>query len=127
MTLSEKDEHIIGIELKLEQALGRFADIEESDCQVFNSELVRYANDMLSHLDIPARASLTLLSGEKLAVNSYQVFIDGQKCRLPVPSTSSPGITAHELARSVAKGLCLNRELFITRQLAKKNKGELGI
>ncbi len=122
MTLSEKDEHIIGIELKLDQALGRFADIEESDCQVFNSELVRYANDMLSHLDIPARASLTLLSGEKLAVNSYQVFIDGQKCRLPVPSTSSPGITAHELARSVAKGLCLNRELFITRQLAKKIK-----
>ncbi|MFX0197420.1 MAG: SycD/LcrH family type III secretion system chaperone [Candidatus Hodarchaeota archaeon] len=107
----------------LDPFLKCFADPKGKEGQGFASYLLRYLNDLVADLTIPAKISLYVRLAETkngFAVNSYQVVINDSKCRLPLPTIVAQDVQAQELAGSVARVIHQNRELIVTVPLSKK-------
>jgi flagellar biosynthesis component FlhA len=109
----------------LDPTLKHFEISDGNDGLAFNRYLLQYLNDIVLHLAIPAEISLIARLDEdnsRFNVNSYQVFINGRKCRIPISRyiTMAQDITAVELAKSIARVFCQNRELCLTIPLSEK-------
>jgi hypothetical protein len=103
--------------------LVRFATLEETEGAVFKNYLLQYIQELLTALAIPTDISLVIRGNEdeqKFAWSSYRVMINGQRCRLPLPTIMPQNVTALELARSVARVVYWNRSLCMTSALAEK-------
>lgn len=122
--MEKKREHqeTINVVVDLDPSLTRFAAPKGKETQAFRRHLIQYLNYLLEDLTIPASISLTTTQGETKHVSkmtSYQVTINGNRCRLPIPSIMSHDVQAQELARSVTKGVYRNPELFLPVSIAK--------
>jgi hypothetical protein len=113
----------IKITVELEPSLMRFVSPKGETPHVFRSLLLQYLGDFVADLSIPANISLTIGLGEdrnRFAMTSYHLNIDENWCRLQIPSLVPQDVEAEELARSVAKGIYENPELFLSPSLAQK-------
>lgn len=121
--MEQKKETLERIEIvvELDPSLTLFAVPKRDDVQTFKSQLLQYLNDILKDLTIPENISLTITKGENMdrfMTTSYHVTINDHRCRLPLPALVPSNVETVELARSVAKGICQNPELFISVSLA---------
>lgn len=115
----------IKVQVKLDSSLGRFCAAEGSEASELRSNLGGYVNGLLFDLGIRASVSLVIGIGEEKTdwtLNSFRVWIDGNTCRLRVPTNVSPGATAAELGWSVAGAIYQNRELLLTLDLCTRTR-----
>jgi len=119
--------------IELAPSLKRFTVQGEKDREALEGFISQYLNDLMTDLAIPGEISLdTRLpkDKEKPIRNSYQVVVNEQKCRLPLPTVVSQDVQAKELPRSLAKNIHQNRELFLTvplsSQIREKWSSEIG-
>lgn len=118
----------INVLVELKPSLKSFTAPDEKG-QTFKKYLFQYLSDFFHDLNIPAEVMLTIKPGnynDSFSTNSYQVIINDSKCRLPFPTTVPADVSAKELAKSIAKDICQNRELCITAQLSEKIQAQWG-
>lgn len=123
MTQARHTPEQIKVVVELAAKLKHFADSQEPDSQNLHSALQLHLDQLVLDLAIPA--TILLETSPSRPENEeiwspFQVMIAGQKCRLPLPITLPPDVTAQELARSVAHAIHQNRELLVTAPLSKK-------
>jgi len=115
----------VKIELELEPSLGRFCAADGSKARKLRSNLLGYVNGLLLDLGIPASASLVMGVGDEKtdwSLNSFRIWIDGNSCRLRIPTKLSQRAQAAELRWSVAEAIYRNRELLLTLDLCARTR-----
>ena len=105
----------VEISVELSSFLKRFTVPASDDEKSFESSLRDYLKELTMNLAIPGEISLRigLFPGDS-ETNSFAVTINGQRCRLPLPTEVKQNATPRELAKLVAAGVYQNRELCLT-------------
>src|SRR6266568_3473779 len=112
----------IDIVVELGPVLWHFTESGSDEEHAFKRYLLHQLQELAADLALAAEVSLTIRrneDGNTFALSSYQVIVNGQQCRLPLPTIIPQDVTAIELARSLARAVCWNRELCVTTALAE--------
>ncbi len=112
----------VNVVVELGSRLERFADPRKNESKALKSYVRRYVDDLVADLAVPAKISLTVgrSNGENgFALNPYRVSVNGVKCRLALPAAKAQDVEAKELATSITRAVCDNRELVITTELSE--------
>lgn len=110
------------VNVELGSCLARFANSDRDEENIFRDHLLRNLEILLDDLKIPAEVLLVVGLGSHktdIVASDYQLTVNCQKCRLLLPATVPRDVTAHELARLVARQIYHNRELLIDRFLSE--------
>ncbi len=109
------------IVIRLAPRLARFAVPDSSEQQLLHESLQYFVDQLAGDLALPVQPLLQLVSASVEAdANDFSVSIDGQACRLPLPTKVPDETSAREMAGLIAAGIHENRELFLTDSLAEK-------
>ncbi len=112
----------INVVVELGPVLMHFTELESDEGRAFKRYLLQQIQELVADLALAAEVSLTIRrneDGSAFALSSYQVIVNDQKCRLPLPTIIPQDVIAIELARSLARVVCWNRELCVTTALAE--------
>lgn len=109
------------VEVELHSPLGHFTAGEKA--AELRDHLQGHIENLLEDLRIPAAAVLTLIRSDAGAVYpgvSYQLTLNGHRCRLELQSSGPLASTPSRLARVIADELCRNRKLLLTPSMAER-------
>jgi hypothetical protein len=113
----------IKVTIELNPSLERFTNTMSKDRKEFRCFLLQYLNDIVEDLMIPAKVSLVIKAGKdenEFTMNSYNIIINKNKCRLKLPTIVPLNLQAFDLARMVANSIYENREFILSAELSRK-------
>jgi hypothetical protein len=113
----------MAILLELAPSLKPFVDPNGSEAKVLRRQLLRFLNDFIGDLGIPAEISLMIRACDKkakLADSAYRLFMNGRQCRVRHSAVAVEGKPAEEVATTVAGSIYRNRHLALSVTLSEK-------
>src|SRR5579864_7839559 len=109
------------IQILLSPGLMRFASKGGNDRLELESYLRRYLDDLLTDLKMPEQLALEIDSineSPQWGPHPYQIFINGEHCRLPTRTVGMEDMSARDVAYSAACDIHTNRELMVSPRLS---------
>ncbi len=117
----------VNVVVELGSRLARFTGPKSSEGRALEGHLLRYLSDTVADLAVPAKVSLTVKRGngeDRFALYPYRVSLNGGECRLELPAVDPQDVGTKQLAISIARAVCNDRELVITKGLSEKVRAD---
>jgi hypothetical protein len=111
----------VKVDVRVGAPLRRFTMTEGKYRRAFEGALREHLTTLLEDLAIPAQVSLEVesrLGRPALPMNSYALTVNGQPCRLPLPTIVAEDVDAQGLAASVYAAIHQNRALILSLPLS---------
>lgn len=109
------------IDVELAPRLARFAAPDSEDHKFLLDSLTRFSEQFTGSLALPVKPSLHIgLAASEADAHDFRAKINGQQCRLPLPTKVSEQVTAREMARLLMASIYQNRDLWLTPALSAK-------
>ena len=107
------------IAIEFAPRLQRFAAADSSEQKSLHDSLSFFVGQLVTGLNLPVQPVLSFSSGDSQD-NDFSTTINGQQCRLPLPTKVPEQAGARELASLLAAGIFQNRELCLPRSLSER-------
>ena len=108
------------ISIELGPRLAQFAAPGSSEQKLLQEAVNSFTDQLVSDLGLPAQASIEILPSLNSETNDFAAKINGQPCRVSLPTRAPEHLSTRELANYLADGIYQNRELCLSHTLSER-------